>query len=208
MDPMINKFLHLIIYFVLSTLILTSNVNARMKCWTNSDGVKECGDKVPPEYTQQGYQELGKGGIVREETDRVKTKEELKKEKVKAEAKAQKQKEIQSQRAHDKMLLETFTSIDEIETTKQQKIEAIESTIKVVKKRIIKLQYLLDDELDENSIDKQIDGKEKKSNNAELLKMQISENKNYIKKKIAEKEKIKEIYSQYVFRFKELKGIN
>ena len=72
MDPMINKFLHLIIYFVLSTLILTSNVNARMKCWKNSDGVKECGDKVPPEYTQQGYQELGKGGIVREETDRVK----------------------------------------------------------------------------------------------------------------------------------------
>ena len=64
-----------------------------MKCWKNSHGVKECGDKVPPEYTQQGYQELGKGGIVREETDRVKTKEELKKEKVKAEAKAQKQKE-------------------------------------------------------------------------------------------------------------------
>ena len=78
---MINKFLNLIIFFILSALILASNTNARMKCWTNSDGIKECGDKVPPEYTQQGYQELGKGGIVREEKGRVKTKEELQKEK-------------------------------------------------------------------------------------------------------------------------------
>jgi len=205
---MTNKSLNLIILLILSTLILASNANARMKCWTNSDGVKECGDKVPPEYTQQGYQELGKGGIVREETNRVRTKEELQKEKVEADAKARKQKEIKSKRAHDKMLLETFTGIDEIEETRQQKIEAIDSTIKVVKKRIIKLQYLLDDELDENSIDKQIDGEEKKSNNTESLKKQISENKSYIKKKIDEKEEIKKTYLQYITRFRELKGLD
>jgi len=205
---MTNKPLNLIILLILSTLILASNANARMKCWTNSDGVKECGDKVPPEYTQQGYQELGKGGIVREETNRVRTKEELQKEKVEADAKARKQKEIKSKRAHDKMLLETFTGIDEIEETRQQKIEAIDSTIKVVKKRIIKLQYSLDDELDENSIDKQIDGEEKKSNNTESLKKQISENKSYIKKKIDEKEEIKKTYLQYITRFRELKGLD
>ena len=205
---MINKFLNLIIFFILSVLILASNANARMKCWTNSDGIKECGDKVPPEYTQQGYQELGKGGIIREEKGRVKTKEELQKEKITADAKARKQKEIKSKKAQDKMLLETYTSIDEIKIAQKQKIEAIESTIKVVKKRIIKLQYSLDDELDENSIDKQIDGKEEKIGNAELLKKQISENKSYIKNRIGEKEKIKEIYSKYIARFKELKGLD
>ena len=205
---MINKFLNLIIFFILSVLILASNANARMKCWTNSDGIKECGDKVPPEYTQQGYQELGKGGIIREEKGRVKTKEELQKEKIAADAKARKQKEIKSKKAQDKMLLETYTSIDEIKIAQKQKIEAIESTIKVVKKRIIKLQYSLDDELDENSIDKQIDGKEEKIGNAELLKKQISENKSYIKNRIGEKEKIKEIYSKYIARFKELKGLD
>ena len=205
---MINKFLNLIIFFILSVLILASNANARMKCWTNSDGIKECGDKVPPEYTQQGYQELGKGGIVREEKGRVKTKEELQKEKIAADAETRKQKEIKSKKAQDKMLLETYASIDEIKIAQKQKIEAIESTIKVVKKRIIKLQYSLDDELDENSIDKQIDGKEEKIGNAELLKKQISENKSYIKNRIDEKEKIKEIYSKYIARFKELKGLD
>jgi len=208
MSSMINKFLNFIIFFILSTLILASNANARMKCWTNSDGIKECGDKVPPEYTQQGYQELGKGGIVREEQDRVKTKEELQKEKIAADARARKQKEIKSKKAHDKMLLETFTSIDEIKAAQKQKIEAIESTIKVVKKRIIKLQYSLDDELDENSINKQIDGEEEKLGNAELLKKQISENKIYIKKRIDEKEEIKKTYLKYIDRFKELKGLD
>ncbi len=205
---MINKITNLVIFFTVSVLVLTSNAHARMKCWKNSDGVKECGDKVPPEYTQQGYQELGKGGIVRDKTDRVKTKEELKKEKHEAAAKAKKQKELKNKKAQDKMLLETFTTIDEIKVAQQQKIDAIGSTIKIIRKRIVKLQYSLDDELDENSIDKQIDGKEKKIGNAELLKKQIAENKSYIKKKIDEKEKIKERYSKYIIRFKELKGLD
>jgi len=205
---MINKITNLVIFFTVSVLVLTSNAHARMKCWKNSDGVKECGDKVPPEYTQQGYQELGKGGIVRDKTDRVKTKEELEKEKHEVAAKAKKQKELKNKKAQDKMLLETFTTIDEIKVAQQQKIDAIGSTIKIIRKRIVKLQYSLDDELDENSIDKQIDGKEKKIGNAELLKKQIAENKSYIKKKIDEKEKIKERYSKYIIRFKELKGLD
>ena len=205
---MINKSLNLIIFLMLGIFILVSNSHARMKCWTNNDGIKECGDKVPPEYTQQGYQELGKGGIVREETDRVKTKEELQKEKIEAKTKLREKEKIKSKKLHDKMLLETFTNIDEIEAAKKQKIDAIDSTIKVVKKRIIKLQYLLDDEMDENSIDKQIDGEDKKTDNVESLNKQISENKDYIKKKIDEKENVEQTYSKYILRFKELKGLD
>ena len=77
-----KKYFHLIFFITLNTLVLVDTTNARMKCWTNSDGVKECGNRVPPEYTQQGYQELSTGGIVKEKTERVKTKEELKKENI------------------------------------------------------------------------------------------------------------------------------
>ena len=208
---MIRKYLYLIISFTLITSILISNANARMKCWTNSDGVKECGDKVPPEYTQQGYQELGKGGMVREKTDRVKTKEELKKEKIEAEAIFREKEKIKNQKARDKMLLETFTSVEEIKSAQEQKIQAVESTIKITRKRIIKLQYLLDDEIDNNSVDKQIDDEddeETSKNDTESLKKQISENKNHIKKKIEEQKKIKKTYSEYIVRFKELRRID
>jgi len=202
-----KKLLNLIIFFMLCEMILANHVSARMKCWTNSEGIKECGDKIPPEYTQQGYQELSKGGIVIEKKERIKTKEELEKAKKEAEIIAREEEEELKRKRHDKMLLETFASIKEIETTRDQKIEAVESTIKITQKRIIKLQYLLDDELNQNSLDKQIDGEDRKFNNAESLKGQISDNKKFIKNKIDEQGKIKKTYMEYISRFKKLKGL-
>ena len=93
------------------------------------------------------------------------------------------------------------------QTPGDQKIEAVESTIKITKKRIIKLQYLLDDELNQNSLDKQIDGEDKKFNNAESLKEQIFANKKFIKNKIDEQERTKKTYMEYISRFKTLKGL-
>ena len=150
---MIKKYLYLIISFTLITSMLIGNAHARMKCWTNSDGVKECGDKVPPEYTQKGYLELSKGGIVTDETDKVKTKEELKKEKLEADAIARQKEKEKNKKSLDKMLLETFNSIDEIELAKEEKLKALASTIKITRKRITKLQSQLDDIQNNNSID-------------------------------------------------------
>ena len=202
-----KKLLNLIIFFLLCEMILANHVSARMKCWTNSEGIKECGDKIPPEYTQQGYQEISKGGVVLEEKERIKTKEELKKAKKEAAIIAREKDEERNKKAHDKMLLETFASIKEIEIARDQKIEAVESTIKITQKRIIKLQYLLDDELNENTVNKQIDGENKKFNNAESLKEQIFDNKKFIKNKIDEQGKMKKTYMEYISRFKKLKGL-
>ena len=202
-----KKLLNLIIFFILCEMILANHVSARMKCWTNSEGIKECGDKIPPEYTQQGYQELSKGGIVLEEKERIKTKEELEKAKQEAVIIAREEEKERKKKAHNKMLLETFASIEEIEAARDQKIEAVESTIKITQKRIIKLQYLLDDELNRNSLDKQIDGEEKKFDTTESLKEQISDNKKFIKNKIDEQRKIKKTYIEYISRFKKLKGL-
>ena len=202
-----KKLLNLIIFFMLCEMILANHVSARMKCWTNSEGIKECGDKIPPEYIQQGYQELSKGGVILKEKERIKTKEELKQAKKEAAITAREEEKERNKKARDKMLLETFSNIEEIETARDQKIEAVESTIKITKKRIIKLQYLLDDELNQNSIDKQINGEDKKFNNAESLKEQIFNNKKFIKNKIDEQGKIKKMYMEYIARFKKLKGL-
>ena len=223
---MIKKYLYLIISFTLITSMLVSNAHARMKCWTNSDGVKECGDKVPPEYTQKGYQELSKGGIVTDETDKVKTKEELKKEKLEADAIARQKEKKENKKSLDKMLLETFNSIDEIELAKEEKLKALASTIKITRKRIIKLQYQLDDIQDNNSIDDEENFEDEDEDcvnddedcvnekeeifrkKVEALKNQIAENKNHLKNRMEEVERTKKLYIKYIARFKELKGID
>ena len=67
------KNLNLKIFLLFIAIVLTNNAAARIKCWTNNEGNRECGDKIPPEYTQQGYKELDKSGLVREEKEKVKT---------------------------------------------------------------------------------------------------------------------------------------
>jgi len=192
---MIRQTINLIILLILNISILDNSVQARMKCWTNNEGVKECGDTVPPEYTQQGYKELSKEGIVKDETKRVKTKEELEKEREKARAVAKEKEKVRKKQTHDKMLLETYNTIDDINDAKEQKIQAIESTIKYNKKRIIKLQYMLDN-------------KEKSDADNQTLKQQIAENEKYIEYKIDEQKEIEKTYFEYITRFKELKGLD
>ena len=72
------------------------------------------------------------------------------------------------------MLLETYTSVDEIKIARDERINAVQSTIKLTRKRIIKLQYQLDDELlnsnDNNESDK-----------IKSLKDQVSINEVFIK---------------------------
>ena len=79
------KNLNLKIFLLFIAIVLTNNAAARIKCWTNNEGNRECGDKIPPEYTQQGYKELDKSGLVREEKEKVKTKAELEEAKKQAE---------------------------------------------------------------------------------------------------------------------------
>ncbi len=51
--------------------------HARIKCWTNKDDIRECGNVVPPEYSQKGHEELSDQGIVIDRKERAKTPEEL-----------------------------------------------------------------------------------------------------------------------------------
>ena len=47
----------------MSLVVVSTSAQARIKCWENSDGVRECGKTVPPEYSQQGHEEISSQGI-------------------------------------------------------------------------------------------------------------------------------------------------
>ena len=74
------------ILLVLATLVvlicaeIPLPASARIKCWTNSEGVRECGNVVPPEYAQKGHREMSNQGIMIKEVARAKTPEELSRE--------------------------------------------------------------------------------------------------------------------------------
>lgn len=122
----------------LACLLLASNSlqAGKIKCWTNSDGVRECGNIVPPEYAQQGHDVISSQGITIDKVERAKTPEELAEEKRLADIKAEEERLRKEQENRDRILLHTFSSEDEIDMALNGKIAALSTEIRLTKKSL------------------------------------------------------------------------
>jgi hypothetical protein len=193
-------------------LIATTFTNishARIKCWTNNDGVKECGDRVPPEYSQKGHKEISDQGVVIEEKERAKTEEELEEQRKLDAIKAEEEHIVAEKEKHDQILLRTFGSVDEVELARDGKIAALESSITLANKRNEKLQGDMDTLL-EKAAEAESGGEappEVLMKDIESKERQVKNNKNFIEEKRAEQESIRQAYAVDIARFKSLKGI-
>ncbi len=199
----------LIYLFALSGLTLSGTAQARMKCWTNNEGVKECGNNIPPEYAQKEYQELGKGGIVRGKTERAKTDEELAEARRLEKEKAKQAKLDAEKKKQDQILLSTFSNVGDIERARDERVSALESTIKLTHARNEKIQLDLDKRI-QTAANAERAGKtppEDLLKDIESLKRQTSNNNAFIEGKRAEQEEIKKAHALDIARFKKLKGI-
>ena len=188
---------------------LSGVAQARIKCWVNNEGIRECGETVPPEYAQKGHQEISTQGVVLKKKERAKTKEELA-EAARLAATAAEQKKIEDEKAkQDKILLDTFTSVADIETVRDDKLAVIESSITLTAKRNEKIQEDLDKRI-------QAAATAERSGNApneallddiKLLRSRIEKNRAFIEGKQMDKDAVKAEAKADIDRFKRLKGL-
>jgi exonuclease VII large subunit len=193
----------------IALLAVSLPATARIKCWTNHEGVRECGQVVPPEFAQQGHEELTKHGTVKDEVERAPTEEEL------AEIEARKEqerleREKQKQQARlDKILMNTFTSVEGIKAARDEKIAALDTTINLTNKRTEKIQEDLDKRI-ERAAAQERSGKqpsEKLLESINSLKRQIKNNESFIAEKRREQDEIRDSFARDIARFQELKGM-
>lgn len=198
-----------IILLTLSGLGLSTTVQARLKCWTNNEGVRECGNAVPPEYAQQGHQELNKRGMVKKETERAKTEEELAEEKRLKKEEAEKERLAAEQKKKDTILLQTFSSVEDIERARDERLSALEASIKLTQARSEKIQEDLDKRIRKAAAAERAGRapSEELLKDIESLKRQINNNDKFISDKRAEQEVIKGDHAKDIAHFKKLKGI-
>lgn len=130
----------ILFFYLVLMFAVFNNTQARIVCWTNSDGVRECGDSVPPEYSQQGHKEFSEQGIVVDETEAAMTDTELEELKRITAEKAEQKRREEVQKRRDRMLLDTFASVEDIELARDRKISAIDSSISLAERRINKLR--------------------------------------------------------------------
>jgi hypothetical protein len=115
--------------------------------WTDEKGVVHYGDSVPPQFANRDRDLLNTQGVrVGREEGEVTPEEraELAKKKAAEDAAAAKQAEIDR---HDKMLLQTYITVADIEDLRNRRLELLESQIKVtelylnnLRKRLVMLQ--------------------------------------------------------------------
>lgn len=187
-------------------VMLSIPAQARIKCWENSDGVRECGEKVPPEYAQKSHKEISSQGVTLDESERAKTEEEREEE----ERLAAIQKEEDTKKAEaekqDKILLDTYSNTDDIQMTSDGKIAALGSTIKLANKRNEKFQSDLD-KLTATAAAEELAGKQPSEDllkDIDSLNRQIKNNNKFIADKRMEQEEIKKEYAGKIERFLQL----
>lgn len=117
-------------FFFLYLLYLSAAVYAEssyIKCWTNTDGLKECGNTVPREYYSQRIQYIDDKGITRKVKEREKTKEERDSQKNLDELLALESEKKRKAKDYDEVLLKTYLNIDDLLASLNSKLGIIQS---------------------------------------------------------------------------------
>lgn len=204
-----------------SVLFLPVTATAAIKCWTNKDGVRECGNAVPPEYAQQESRTIDKRGITTEITDRALTREEreAQQQELKAEQKrledekhrkAMEEQRRKEQAVNDRVLLATFLTEEEIVRSRERKLLAIDGNLELTRITIEKLEGKLAQE--KSRADKlKSQGKplpDRTQEDIDNLEQQVTNKKNYLASKEKERQELIDKYEADITRFRELKANN
>lgn len=190
----------------------TSAVNARIVCWENNEGVRECGNAVPPEYAQQSVERKSSMGLTVEKTARARTAEELERERADRERLAHEKSEqdriAAEQARHDAVLLQTFTTEEDLKLAHNGKVAAIDSRIKHSEQVVQKLEQTRA-ELQSDAASLERGGKKV----SDELTKQILDVQNQIDKTLAEIQRrederlsMQDKFQSDLARYRELKG--
>ncbi len=174
----------------------------RIKCWKNKDGVRECGQFVPPEYAQQRIEIINERGIVVDVIEAAKSREQLAREAAERRRRAE-------QKRRDEILLNTFTTERDIELARKSRIQAIESIIAITNSNTRSLKANLA-KVQKRAADFERSGEtppKELFEEMESLKRQIKDNQDFVAKKQRDIIALEKRFDADLKRFRELKGI-
>ncbi len=196
---------------LLGALLLASGPAAAGKLykWVDENGKVHYGDKIPPKYAKQEKHILNERGIEVDRIEAAKTPEQIEEERRLEEKRKEEERRRAEQAAHDRMLLATFTSEDDMIMTRNGKLAAIDASIRVTRERITKLEQNLVN-LSREAANMERAGKpvpDKLQEEIVAARAQIQRYRDYIAAKRREQQQIRDQFERDIKRFRELKSI-
>jgi DNA repair exonuclease SbcCD ATPase subunit len=194
----------------LALVLCTPAAGAAIKCWTNNQGVRECGNAVPPEYAQQETRTINQRGMTLDVKERAQTPEEYAAEQQRRreeEARAAEEKRRREEQAkNDHVLLSTFASEQDIIMARDRQVSALKDLVEYTRLSAGKVEAKLADY--QKRVEKlQSAGKSVPKNleeDVDMLQKQLENKQDYIAAKQEEITSLQAKYDQDLQRFREL----
>ncbi|MGE0082671.1 MAG: hypothetical protein AB7U81_15430 [Thiohalomonadaceae bacterium] len=186
--------------------------SAAIKCWTNSEGVRECGNEVPPEYAQQETRILNQRGMTLEVQERAMSAEERAAQERRSEVQEgealEEQRRREEQARSDRVLLSTFSSEQDIIMARDRQVSALRDVVTYTRLNVGKLEAKLA-EYQKRSANYERSGKPIPANleqDMATLQKQIENKRAYADTKEEELTALEQKYDRDLQRFRELMG--
>ncbi len=190
------------------------SASAGIKCWTNDEGVRECGNAVPPQYSQKGHREISESGITVGTTARAKTKEELRIEREEAARlaalRAEEDRKIREQQTKDRVLLSTYTTESDLKLAHEGQVAAIDLRIEHTELILKQLEQSLA-QLRSQAAKLERSGKSitpELKNKIARIKAQRDDSNEFIERRRMQKAELAAQFNEDLNRYRELKGLD
>lgn len=178
--------------------------------WVDDKGEVHYGDRIPPEYSQQGHTEINKQGITVNTTAGSKTGAQLTEEQSKQQALAEEKRHAAERSVRDKALLSSYTSERDIVDVRDRKLTTLEGEIRMNAGYSEKLgQRLATQRREADQLTQQgTHVPEKLQKDMRDTEMQIEKYNHFIKSRQDEQTAIRQQAEHDLQRFRELRGVS
>ena len=197
---------------VLVAALLPLPASAGIKCWTNNEGIRECGNAVPPEFAQKGHDEMTEMGVTVSTTGRAKSKEELRIERAEearlAAKRAEEARKIRERKSKDRVLLSTFTTEKELAIVHDGQVAAIDIRIGHTKRILKQIEQSLK-QLRSQAAKLERGGKAitpEITNKIANMEQQLKDRQSFIDNRRLQKAELAAQFTKDLDRYRELKG--
>ncbi len=141
---MLNLFFQKVItVFFLVLLACSQQVYAKMYRWIDDQGQVIFSDQVPQDQITRKRESLNESARVVEVVEEAKTDEQIELEKRLMKLRREQEKIIERQKSHDRVLLSTFRSLDDMKMAIKGKLSALDAQRKVAEGNLLRLRLQL-----------------------------------------------------------------
>ena len=188
---------------------LSTPAHANTFRWVDENGRVHYSDQIPPSESNRAYTVLNKEGVTVNNIEKVKTKEELAKEKSLKEQQEEQERIAREKQNHDRILLDTYTKVSDLEETRDRYIATLEGLIKVAQHKLTNLNSDLDKQ-NNTAANLEREGKvmpDVMRQDISNLQRQIDLQNKFILSQRAQQKEVKDKFAADIKRFKELKAM-